>query len=425
MSRTTANPTRRRFFRQFGTGLAASAAIPAWAESPDQFFPALPSFIDEPDEDYWNLVRAQFAIPKGKIMVNSANLCPPPYFINEKVASFHADLARDVSFQNRAKYGEMKNQALEMLADFVGAHKNECGITRNTSEANNIVVNGLDLGKKDEVIVWDQNHPSINTALSQRSKRRGFTVKQVSVPKNPDTIEDLLNPFVDAINSKTRLICFSHISNVSGIKMPVKELCALANEKGILTHVDGAQGLGFVDLDLHDLGCDFYTASTHKWLMGPFENGLLYVKNGNLDKVWATIISAGWSEENAITTDSKLCMLGQRNVAETATLPDIVDFHKQIGKKNIEKRVLEINTYFRNKLQEDIAGVSFVTPENPEINANITIFNLDGLEGRDVFGKLYSDYGIAGAPTGGIRISPTINSNLEDIDMIVNALTKI
>ena len=151
------------------------------------------------------------------------------------------------------------------MAKFIGVSKEEVTITRNTSESNSFVVNGLDLKAGDEVIIWDQNHPTNGIAWENRSKRYGFSVKKVSVPLAPTPSEELLNSFTKAITSKTKLISFSHISNTSGIALPAKAICAVAKEKGILTLVDGAQSFGMMDLDLKELGCDFYTASTHKW----------------------------------------------------------------------------------------------------------------------------------------------------------------
>jgi selenocysteine lyase/cysteine desulfurase len=90
------------------------------------------------------------------------------------------------------------------------------------------------------------------------------------------------------------MITFSHISNVSGLALPAREICRMAKAKGILTLVDGAQSLGFMDLNLQNMGCDFYTSSTHKWLMGPMENGILYVSKAQMEKLWPNIIGAGW-----------------------------------------------------------------------------------------------------------------------------------
>ncbi|NJO25767.1 MAG: aminotransferase class V-fold PLP-dependent enzyme [Bacteroidia bacterium] len=311
-----------------------------------------------------------------------------------------------------------------MMAQFLSVSKEELGITRNTSESNAIVVNSLDFKQGDEIIIWDQNHPSANAAVELRAKRYGFIVKKVTVPPSPDSPDELIVPFAKAITPNTRLMAFSHISNTSGIALPVKQLCKLANEKNILSLIDGAQSFGLLDMNLQETGCDFYTASTHKWLMGPVENGILYIKKESAKHIWPNIIGGGWKESNA-AVDERICMLGQRNDATAAALPDIIEFHYRIGKKNIENRVVQLNTYLKQQIQNKIPQATFVTPLSPAISAGIVIVNIPGKEPSSIYQKLYEQYGIACAATGGIRFSPHIYNTMAGIDKIAAALMKL
>ena len=125
--------------------------------------------------------------------------------------------------------------------------------------------------------------------------------------------------------------------------------------------MDGAQSFGMMDLDLKELGCDFYTASTHKWLMGPLENGILYVNKEKVDRLWPTLVGAGWKADKN-TADEKFATLGQRNETTTVALADILEFHSSIGRKNIEQRVMQLTAYLREKIQSKIPGVKFISP---------------------------------------------------------------
>ena len=357
-------------------------------------------------------------------MVNAANLCPSPYFINELVASTMKELEMNVSFQFRSRFAEKRKKALEMMAAFIGVSKDEIGIVRNTTEANTLIVNGLDFERGDEVIIWDQNHPSNAIAWEQRAKRNGIIVKKVTLPPSPKSIDELMAPFFNAATSKTKLISFSHISNISGMALPAKEICKTARDKNILTLVDGAQSLGMMDLNLHDMGCDFYTASTHKWLLGPFENGILYMRKENTQRLWPTVISAGW-KETSTTVDEKLCVLGQRNETTPFALPETLEFHLSIGKKNIEDRVRSLSANLKEKIKAKVPQATFVTPLSPEMSAGIVIINLPGKQPAEVFQKLYEVHGIAGASSGGIRLSPHIYNTLSDLDKITDALAAL
>jgi isopenicillin-N epimerase len=421
---------RRKFFKQLGAGLTATAAAPLISSAglvKDSSFlrpGELAARRDPSNESYWEMVKKQFAIQPGLLMVNAANLCPAPHFVNERVSGYSKNLSGDVSFQNRAKFSEERKKAIGRLARYLNVSGDEIAITRNTSESNNIVVNGLDFSGADEVIVWEQNHPSNNVAWEQRARRFGFRIRKIGLPAKPHSKEALLQAFSTHIHDRTRLIAFSHISNVSGLALPAKEICHLARERNILTLIDGAQAFGFMDLDLRDLGCDFYTGSTHKWLMGPMENGLLYVRKEQIAGLWPNIIAAGWKEENQ-TLDEKVAALGQRNTPSTPAINDILDFHEAIGKTTIEARVRRLNAYLKERIQKQLPQAEFVTPLAPAFSAGITIFNFPGKEPAELFQQLYEKYGIAAAPTGGVRLSPHIYCTLKDMDKIVEALAAL
>jgi len=422
--KTTAQLERRNFLRQLGSSSLAAIAFPVLAGSATTLGFPVRNADALSDEKYWEMIKKQFSVPGKMVMLNAANLCPAPISVNAQVQSLITGLGKDVSFQYRSQFAEKRKKAIEALAQFTGVASAEIGITRNTSESNNIVVNGLDLKAGDEIVLWDQNHPSNGTAWEQRAKRYGFTVKKVSVPANPASLEDLVKPFTDAITPQTRLIGFSHISNTSGIALPAKLICHMASKNNILTLVDGAQSFGFIDLNLTDIGCDFYTGSTHKWLMGPLENGILYIKKESASQLWPNIISAGW-KEGGPTVDEKYCMLGQRNETTVAGLAETINFHQTIGKSEIEKRVAELNTYLKTQIKLKLPAVTFVTPMSPAFSGGVTVIQIPGKKPAELSQKLYELHGIAAAPTGGIRMSPHIYNTMADIDKVVKALGEL
>lgn len=418
--KTTSHSPRRDFLRKLLAGTAAGLAAPAiaLAESPPDF--TAPG--DPGDEHYWEMIKKQFAVPADKVMMNAANLCPPPYVVAQVVNQTLADLGKDVSFQFRDKFDVIRATSLQKLAGYLGVTTEEVCITRNTSEGNNIIVNGFDFKAGDEVVIWDENHESNWLSWEHRAKRMGFTVKKIALPATPASPDEIIQIFQKALTPKTRLLAFSHISNHNAIVIPAKEICALARSRNILTHVDGAQSFGFMDLDLKAMGCDSYTGSLHKWLMGPFENGVLYVRKETLARLWPQIISAGWAEANH-QADPWLGVVGQRNEATPAAIPEAIDFHLTIGKKNVEARVRELNRYLRSKLEGAIPGVKFISPAT--LTANITIFNVPNKTSRQVFDELYSRYGVASAPMAGVRLSPNIYNTIADVDRVVDAVVKI
>lgn len=409
---------RRKFLQQLLAASLTGIALPSFAASTKLIAPTSVA-----DEQYWENLKKQFSVPADYVMMNAANLCPGPIIVQEKVLELTNALNKDVSFQYRALFSATRKKSVSLLAKFVGADESELGITRNTSESNCMIVHGLDLKLGDEVIIWEQNHPSNNEVWLSQAKRVGFTVKKISVPAQPKSADDLVQPFIKAITPNTKLIAFSHVSNVSGLALPAKEICQLAKARGIMTHVDGAQTFGSMIIDVHDMGCTFYTASTHKWLMGSFENGILYINKEYFGRIWPAVIGGGWKE--ATSVDAQLCVLGQRNEPSPAALPEALAFHETIGKKNIETRIVQLNTYLKQQLKKNVPQATFVTPLAPEFSGGIVIFNLPGKEIHEVNDKLYHTYKIAAAPSGGIRLSPHIYNTMKDIDYVVKAIGEL
>ena len=219
---------RRDFLKSAGgltlaTGLVGSAAAAAVADgaSPDKAF----GFAD------------------NKVPMNAANLCPMPTAISQSIARFADDLDIDMSGPNRRRIEAHKNEARAGLATQLGVTPDEIAIVRNTSEANNIVVQGIALDAGDEVLLWDQNHPSNGVSWEVRAARSGVSVRRMSVPVDTGSIDEVVDLIAGSIGEQTRVVSFTHISNVTGFRLPVVEVCQAirARSDRIHIHVDGAQ----------------------------------------------------------------------------------------------------------------------------------------------------------------------------------------
>src|SRR6186997_2377546 len=163
--------SRREFSRlvAFGGSVLLPRELSAWpapmAQTPRH-----------PDERFWTSVREQFLMPPNLSVMNAANLCPSPAPVLEAMYRSTKDMDADPSFDNRQKMSTGKENARRLLAEFLRVTPEEIVITRNTSEANNIVSSGLDLKPGDEVVIFADNHPSNHQAWRERAKRHGFTV---------------------------------------------------------------------------------------------------------------------------------------------------------------------------------------------------------------------------------------------------------
>ena len=379
-------------------------------------------------EKFWGLVKEQFILRDGLTLLNAANLCPSPIPVMETVFEYIKDEDRDASFQNRDKHTKLRESSRSKLAQLLGACSDEIAIVRNTSEANNIAVNSLNLGRGDEVLLWDQNHPTNNVAWKVRSARYGFAVNFVKLNSPPGSASEIVEAFEKAFTPRTKVLAFSHISNSSGIALPAKELCALGHERDATVHIDGAQSFGVQNLNLHEIGCDSYAASAHKWFMGPKEAGIFYVRNDRIKDYWPLIVGAGWCADVTceIQGARKFECLGQRNDATLAAVGKAVDFHMAIGEAQIEERVRELATALKEGIAE-IRGSRLATPLKRDLSLGVVFFDLGSAVDHDwIYAQLYEKYGVAGAHAAGkdgkIRLCPHIYNNMQEMDKVVAAL---
>jgi selenocysteine lyase/cysteine desulfurase len=347
---------RRGFLSSFAgiAGAASALGLPLKLDSLfEQEPPKLPdsALYGSNEEAYWTEWRKQFLIPVDEVYLNNGTVgsCPMPvlravfdgYNDTEKMAQSDPE---DYPIWGYGAWNEFRDP----LAEFVGCTRDELALVRNATEANSYIANGLDLKPGDEVLMTDQEHPGGEQPWNLRAKRYGIVVKKIALPKPVPNATAVLNLFNDAITPRTRVLFFSHITTVTGVVLPAKELCALARSKGILSAVDGAHVVGMMRLNVRDLGCDMYTSSPHKWLQAPKGSGFLYVRDEVIDRLWNTIVTAGWDEPKLRA--ERFQRIGSSNVPALWGMRAAVQLANQIGMERIEKRHRQMADYILKEM---------------------------------------------------------------------------
>jgi len=417
--------SRRDFARVFALGgSAALFAEPVWARTAPQASAFAPGAAGT-GELFWKNVREQFVMPPDLGVLNAANLCPSSRPVLETLRRETNSVDRDPSGQNRARlYGE-KESTRKALAEFLRVTPEEIVITRNTSEANNMVSSGLDLRAGDEVIVFADNHPSNLTAWYEKAKRFGFTVITIAQVNPHPGMEHYIAAYTTAITPRTKVLSFTHLTSSVGDLFPAKELCALARERGILSLVDGAQTFGLLDVNLADISPDFYTGSAHKWPCGARECGVLYINARAHKQIWPSIYSA---YPGAVGISRTFEGFGQRDEATMIALREALEFQIKVGRAAIERRS-------RALAQQLIAGLSKLpdvkvwTSPNPKLNAAVVSFLPGSLNPQKLRQVLYETdriglAGRGGGDRGGLRASPHFYNSPEEVDRLVGAVAR-
>jgi len=316
--------------------------------------PPVPSrdlYRSDPDR-YWAELRRQWLLAADRINLNCGSVgCTPLPVLRAMIEHLlAAEAYREPAYP---WFGYEENSLIrtlrDSLADFLHCKRDELALVRNATEANNTVCNGLDLKPGDEVLLTDQEHSGGRCCWEQKAARFGIRLKFVQLPKPPALVQEIVDLFARAISPQTRLIAFSHITTVTGLILPAKEICALARKQGILSHVDGAHAIGQIPLHLHDLGCDFYASSPHKWLMAPKGTGTLYIREPLLDTLWVQTAAADWHNYNQKAY--RFSNLGTSNLSVMAGLKAALDFFQSIGPERIYTRIHELAKQVRDGIQ--------------------------------------------------------------------------
>ena len=344
---------RRNFLTTTASGLAATLASRHLWDQLQNLPATLPdaALLEKDEEGYWAELRKQFLIPEDEVYLNNGTVGSSPapvlraifeaYNTTEKLDQQEPE---DYPIWGYAAWNEFRDP----LAEFVGCRRDEIALLRNATEANSYIANGVDLKPGDEVLMTDQEHPGGEHPWNLKAKRYGIVVKKVMLPRPVKDAAQVLNLFNEAITPRTRVMFFSHISTFSGVILPAKELCALARSKNILSAVDGAHVPGMMRFNLHDIGCDMYSSSPHKWLQATKGSGFLYVRDEVIDRLWNTIATEGWDDPKIRA--ERFQRIGSSNVPALWGLRAAIKMANDIGIDRIERRHRALGDYLLTEM---------------------------------------------------------------------------
>ncbi|MCW3122532.1 MAG: hypothetical protein JWQ38_2024 [Flavipsychrobacter sp.] len=385
--------------------------------------------IEDNDEVYWHNVRQLFPLSKEWTYLNNGTFGPSPYPVIEAV---HNAMIDQDTMGNYGGYDSTPGK----LAKFVGANDDEIALTRNVTEGINIACWGVPLQKGDEVILTTHEHVGNAMPWMTRQKIDGIIVKKYTPGA---TADETLNRIAALITKKTKVIATPHIPCTQGQVLPIKQICKLAKDKGIMSLIDGAHGAGMMTLNLHDMGCDTYASCCHKWMLGPKGTGFLYVRKEFQDTLRPHYGGAGtdngkWDLMTDPVTISDYAPSAHRYYGGTqanslyAGVNAAIDFIETIGQANIYNRIKFLGKYTQDRLLEFGNKVELLTPTEAKSRCAVNGFKIKGVDYHKFY-ELCSDQKIRirAVPENGLnslRVSTHIYNNTAEVDMLMALIKK-
>ena len=368
-------------------------------------------------------IREQMPGLRFGVYLNTGGIGQAPVSVNKAMAEGY-QLMLSGSVSTIDWYTAMEQAASEMparIADFFGADAGEIALTMSTGEGYGMVLGGLSWQPGDEMIITNEEHPVPLQAAEGLADRTGAVVKVVEIDQDKDVF---LNRLEQAITPRTRMFCFSHVTTDTGTRLPAREVCALARERGVLTLWDGCQAVGQFPVDLHEMGCDFYATNCYKWMLSPMGTGFLYVRKDAqqiLKPLRRPHAPDGTARQYETGTPASMLYQGLR-----ASL----DFMDGIGgpqaiADEAGRKAESLRTRF-----DAIPGVRVISSRRADTRTGIVAFAIEGMEGTDVSEALRNRWQITqratyiNEPTG-VRISVAFYTSDTELDTLVEAVTTL
>jgi selenocysteine lyase/cysteine desulfurase len=398
------------------------------------------------DDGLWRAVASEYFIEPGLVYLNSGTYGPTLRAACEAACRHLREMGANYNQAFREHMmGDAVPRFVAHLARFLGAGPDEVALTSGTTEAMNYIANGLDFSPGDEIVTTKHEHLGGIYPWLLQARRRGAVVRQIDLATPPASTGAILDAFGRALGPRTRVLSFCHVQYTDGAILPVRELCAMARERGIVTVVDGAQAVGMLDFRIRDLGCDFYAASFHKWLTSPYGCGLLYVREAMRERLWPTVVLSfsGWNPTDrdghpGVTDISYAPNYPQALLKYSSnieyygalwwTVALAMDFQDAIGRDRVEARIRALATRMLEGLRA-IPGLALHTPEDPALRAGLVSFRAGRADTEQFFYALRQQFNIVGRyirhPGMGFdvnRFSTHIFNSPEQVDAAVAAV---
>ena len=374
-------------------------------------------------------IRAGIPALSRYIHLNPAGVAPTPAVLTEEIVRLY-ELIGEHGYIVRSVVDEItaaKERTRAGLASLLGVAAKEIAFTRSVSEGVSIIANGLALSSGDEVIITDLENPACLLPWLNLARRKGIRVRKLRPAEGGNT----LSRFESLLSDRTRMVAVSHTTSSPGIRLPVRDICRIAANRGVPVLLDGAQAAGCLDFDLTDIGCDFYVATAYKWMMGPRGTAFLYVRSertAEIEVTWTgTLCTQNIDRERdefELYDSARRFEFGSRHLPLYAAWQKSLQFLEQAGAAEIEKRTLALAHRLKTSLNE-MPGVQVVTPLAAETSAGIVVFSVEGTQGPDAVRRLFDNHRIVCASPDGaklIRFSTGFYLTEEEIDTAVQAV---
>ena len=374
-------------------------------------------------------LRANLPITSDTVYMNTGWSGPMPLPVLRRIHDALEEEAKlgPASAKGLAYARGITSEAKAAVGSLINAEPEDVFITHSTTEGVNIVIHGLQWEPGDELLTCDLEHPALTVPSGVLKERHGVQVVSPTVPLDSRQ-SAIVEIITSALTKKTKLVALSHVQFTCGLRMPIAEIAGACKARGVPLLVDGAQGAGHVTVDVQALGCDFYTVSGQKWLLGPTGTGALYVNRDyreRLEPAFTTnALEAG--RENPRDPLARFSLSSQ-NPGLVAGFAETVQTATETGAKVFEERAMELGGLLRG-LTGTIPGCMVLGPEEAESASGLVTISLAGWQPAELVATLQGRHHIVGRNVhnpDGVRFSTAYFNTAEEVEQVAAVLAEL
>ncbi|WP_296358347.1 aminotransferase class V-fold PLP-dependent enzyme [Ramlibacter sp.] len=382
-----------------------ATSVPVKTEPPPpRLFEAAHDF----DPMDWASVRGQFKLDPALAHLSNFYLCSYPKPVRDAIDFYRDALDRDPhSFLNDNMFARPE-QALwrrvaETIARYTGGSFDEIALTGNTTLGLGLVYNGIALRPGQEILTTTHEFYPHYEAVRLAAERYGATLRQVSLYEDSAraSVGEMVDRLVSAVGPQTRVLAVTWVHSNFGVVLPITAVSAAlaavnrdrAPEDQVLLVVDGVHGFGVLDEDVARMGCDFFAAGTHKWMLGPHGSGIVWGKAASWARIRPTIPSLmarepanAWRESRTPAGPVQAAWVspgGFLAYEHIWAIAEAFRFHERIGRARIAERILALNGALKDGLAQ-MSHVRLLSPRARELSAGFVCFDVEGIAPKEV-----------------------------------------
>jgi isopenicillin-N epimerase len=390
----------------------------------------------------WLHARREMLLDPSTTYLNTGSFGPLPRPVFERANLLRKRLsAQPADFMLRELPGLLW-RARQHLSDFIGGQPHRLLFSSNVSSAVNLIASSISVSAPGEILLTDHEYVTTRWCWERAAERLGLAVRIAELPDDMSDSGHVVDCLTRQFSEHTRIFFFSHVLAATGAILPAERLCFEARKRGIVSVIDGAHAVVFLQLELDRISCDFYVGSGHKWLLAPTGVGFLYFGREEESRIRPLTVSWGYRSDTAgVSMDSqdrfgstprlrRLECEGTRDLCPWLVVPEAIEFQAAFGHENVRQRMRELAAYANTCLTSAI-GLIPAAPRHSNPPGGISAFYIpDGIDASELRERLWKEFkvevGIANTGRRSVlRICTHLFNREEDVDILVGALDAV